>query len=320
MATSNPLQPSAPGKCIKCASKVPIICFFTNLTLAIFKMSVGWLTYSRSLFADGIHSLCDVIGSIGVIISLKIAGKAPDEDYPYGRGKAEFISSTFVYLILFVMSVLILWSSVKHIIQGDLKTPNILSLYSAVISVFANLIIFRLAMCAGTAVNSPAIIADANENKADMISSAAVVVGVAGCHLGYIYSDALAAIMVGLIIMHTAVTLGWKAIKHLVDTSIPEESIRLINGKILTVEQVKQVSYIKSRRTGHSYHVDVEIVISALLPVREGDAIAQAVKDRIMSISNKISNVVVITTCEEPNAKEKAKFEHSKSKRMAFSG
>lgn len=310
---------SAPDKCIRCANKVPVVCLFSNLTLALFKMTVGWITYSKGLFADGIHSLCDVIGNIGVIISLKISSKGVDEKYPYGRGKIEFISCIFVYSVLFIVAIVILASAIKHIIEGNLKTPSILSLFSALVSVFANMMLYRLAICAGKAMNSPAIIADANENKADMFSSIAVIVGIAGCNLGFKYSDALAAILVGLIILKTAVTLGWKAIQHLIDTAIPVENIKLINKRILTIEKVKRVNYIKTRRIGKHYQVDVEILLSPILSIREGDEIVQAVKNKIMKISNRLSDVVVIKACEQPNAKESIKL-LKKGEKLAFSG
>jgi len=318
MATPKLTLSSASAKCIRCANRVPVVCLFSNLTLALFKMTVGWLTHSKGLFADGIHSFCDVIGSAGVIISLKISGKGADEKYPYGRGKIEFISCIFVYSVLFLVAILILASAIKHLIQGNLRTPGILSLFSALVSVFANMMLYRLATCAGKAMNSPAIIADAKENKADMLSSVAVIVGISGCYLGYKYSDALAAIFVGLIIMKTAVTLGWKAIQNLIDTSIPVEKIKLINKRILTIEQVKRVSYIKTRRTGGHYQVDVEILLSPNLSIRDGDEIAQAVKYKIMNISNKISDVIVIKACEQPNAKTN-NILNKKAEKLVFS-
>ena len=282
---------------MRCAGRVPIVCFFSNLTLAIFKMSVGLLTNSKGLFADGIHSLSDVVATTGVIISLKISKKGEDASYPYGRGKIEFISCIFVYSVLLLVAFLILSNAIRDMIAGDLKTPNIISMFSAMVSVIANVILYRLGLCAGRAINSPAIIANANENKADMLSSMAVIVGILGCHLGFIYSDAIAAVVVGLIILKTATTLGWKAIGDLVDTSIPERKLKVINVRILRVKEVKRVNYIKTRRLGTKYWIDVEILLSPDISMQEGDIISAAVKSQVMNISGKIRDVAVIKSC-----------------------
>ena len=309
---SENINNTIPDKCIICAKKVPVVCFFSNLTLAVFKMSVGSLTGSKGLFADGIHSLSDVVATTGVIISLKISDKGYDERYPYGRGKVEFISCIFVYSVLFIVAILILTEAIHSIYIGDVKVPGLISLFTAIVSVIANILLYRLGLCAGNAVNSPAIIANANENKADMLSSVAVILGIIGANLGYTYCDPLAAVVVGLIILKTATTLGWKAIEALVDTSLPVNKLQVLNEIILDVTGVEKVNYIKSRRIGKYYLLDVEIQVSPDLLVREGEAILQVVKYELKKISDRVKDVVVILACENPRerliGKEKAKF------------
>ncbi len=312
MDTQSTIKSKVPEKCFPCARKVPIVCLFSNLTLAVFKMSVGHLTGSKGLFADGIHSLSDVVATTGVIVSLKISDKGHDEQYPYGRGKVEFISCIFVYSILFIVAVMILIEATSSIISGDLKAPSLISLFTAVVSVIANVILYRLGLCAGTAVNSPAIIANANENKADMLSSIAVILGIIGSNLGYTYCDPLAAIAVGLIILKTALSLGWVAIKALVDTSLSVKKLKLLNEIILGVDGVERVNYIKSRSLGKHYWLDVEIQVSPDLLVREGNIILKVVKYELMKISDRVKDVVVILACRNPQdmllSEEKAKF------------
>jgi cation diffusion facilitator family transporter len=293
-----------PEKCHACAKRVPVVCFFSNLTLAVFKMSVGYLTGSKGLFADGIHSLSDVVATTGVIVSLRISEKGEDARYPYGRGKIEFISCVFVYSILFIIAVLILIEAISSILIGNLKAPNMISLFSALVSVTANVILFRLGLCAGRAVNSPAIIANANENKADMLSSIAVIFGIIGANLGYPIADPLAAIVVGLIILRTSSTLGWRAIKALVDTSLPAEKLKAINGIILEVPGVEKVNYIKTRQLGKKFWLDIEIRVSPDILVREGDVISKVVKYEIMRISHRIRDVVVIQSCRKNNDRD----------------
>jgi cation diffusion facilitator family transporter len=289
-----------PAKCVGCAKRVPVVCFFSNLTLAIFKMSVGFLTNSKGLFADGIHSLSDVVATSGVIISLKIADRKEDPRYPYGRGKIEFVSCVFVYAILFIVAILILSEAITSIIEGNLKAPGMISLFSAIVSIIANVLLFKLGLCAGRAVNSPAIIANANENKADLLSSLAVSVGIIGSNMGYLYCDPLAAVAVGLIILKTSTTLGWKAIEDLMDTSLPADKLAAINEIILGMGVVEKVNFIKTKRLGSSYWLDVEVQVSPNLSMREGDVLLKVVKKTILEISDKIRNATVVLACDKP--------------------
>jgi len=268
-------------------------------------MSVGVLTDSRGLFADGLHSFSDVIATGGVILSLRIADKGADPRYPYGRGKIEFVSCIFVYSVLFIIGTLIFSESVWSIYKGDVKAPGMVSLFPALFSVIANAFLCRLGKCAGKAVNSPAIIANANENKADSLSSVAVIAGIIAANLGYTYCDPLAAAGVGLVIMRMASKLEWRAIENLMDKSLPVDKLRAINERILEVEEVKKVNYIKTRQIGKQYWLDVEIQVAPSMTMRVGDVISKVVKKTIMNISEKIKDVTVVLACSKPEEKIK---------------
>ncbi len=76
-------------KCMKCGRQIPWVCFFGNLCLAVFKITVGIISGSKGLVADGMHSGSDVLATVMVIISLKMAGRGENKKHPWGYGKAE---------------------------------------------------------------------------------------------------------------------------------------------------------------------------------------------------------------------------------------
>src|SRR5690625_4275919 len=84
-----------------------------NVLLTIVKAIGGFLSGSRALLADALHSASDIVGSIVVLFAVKIANKPPDEEHPYGHGKAENIASIIVALLLIVVGVEISISSIK---------------------------------------------------------------------------------------------------------------------------------------------------------------------------------------------------------------
>src|SRR5690625_3820044 len=76
-----------------------------NIFLAIIKAVGGIISGSRALIADALHSTTDIIGSVVILFAVKIANKPPDEEHPYGHGKAENIASIIVALLLIVVGV-----------------------------------------------------------------------------------------------------------------------------------------------------------------------------------------------------------------------
>src|SRR5512136_927168 len=78
-----------------------------NVVLASIKIVTGVLGNSYALIADGIESTTDIVSSLVVWTGLKISSLPPDDDHPYGHGKAEPIAGFIVALALLGAAVLI---------------------------------------------------------------------------------------------------------------------------------------------------------------------------------------------------------------------
>ena len=71
-----------------------------NTVLASTKLAAGILGHSHALIADAVESLADVFSSVIVWRGLVVAAAPPDEDHPYGHGKAEPIAAAIVSVML----------------------------------------------------------------------------------------------------------------------------------------------------------------------------------------------------------------------------
>ena len=156
-------------------------------------MFVGYATGSKGLVADGMHSASDVLATVMVIISLGIARRKADDSHPWGHGKVEFAGALLVYCILFILAVFLLQDAVWAIAEGTTRPPELVSAVAACASILANYILSGYGFCAGRQLNSPAMVANAQENRADLLSSVAVVFGIVGANLGFVMLDAVAA-------------------------------------------------------------------------------------------------------------------------------
>src|SRR5262245_33355225 len=80
--------------------RLSLIGLFTNLALATIKLLAGLLGHSSALVADAVESMADVLGSLVVWSGLRIASQPPDENHPYGHGKAEALAALMVSCLL----------------------------------------------------------------------------------------------------------------------------------------------------------------------------------------------------------------------------
>jgi cation diffusion facilitator family transporter len=277
-------QAEAPIKiehCRRCARVAPWYSFWGNLALAIHKLVVGVLGGSTALVADAIHSFGDVIGSTSILIATHMAGKKPDEKFPYGRGKAEFVSAVFVYVMLLFLATAIMVSSLRAILANDISPPHFVTAASAVVSVLYNYLMYKFTKCAGIRNNSPAILADAFENRADAISSIAVIAGIIAARVIHPILDPIAALIVCVIIFWNCQEQLREAAAGLMDRGLPEARIDEIRGLAESQAGVSRVTFVRTRQTGVHFWIDLGVEVEEGITVEAADTIAAAVRDAV---------------------------------------
>ncbi|MEI6208471.1 MAG: cation diffusion facilitator family transporter [Desulfuromonadales bacterium] len=281
--------------CQKCGQTSPRWSFFGNTLAALFKVLIGTLTGSKGLVADGVHSAADAMSSLFILVALKVADKPHDDKHPYGYGKIEYISTLFASVFLFVGAGSIFLDALKTFQLGGHDTPGNAALLATVISLGFSYLMYDSNTCAGTQLSSPAMLADANESKADSITSVAVLFGLIGSKLGYPNADTFAAVVVSLFIFNMSVEMFLQGINGLIDMSVDPEVMAEIVAASMNIEGVAGVKSVKSRQMGQKNWVDLEIGISKKKTMHEVHGITKKVRDAIMKDVDGISGVSVAT-------------------------
>jgi cation diffusion facilitator family transporter len=272
---------------------VPWYAFGGNLALTVFKIVVGYLGGSNALIADGFHSFTDVIGTSVILVSCRISEKPADADHPYGHGKVEFMSATFIYLVLILLAIGIFAGGVSVIVHWEMRTPSFVTLLGGGVSIFYNVIMYRLGQCAGKRNSSPALLANSFENRADAISSTAVVVGIILAITVHPVLDPIAACVVGVIIFVNCVVELRKSMAGLMDRSLPGDAVLRIKHVALAQDGVDDVTFVRSRPIGTNYWLDIGVEVAPDLDVTRAESIASRVRGELMRRSQKFHTVEV---------------------------
>src|SRR5699024_4553451 len=187
-----------------------------NILLTIFKGIGGFLTGSRALLADALHSASDVVGSVVVLFAVKIANKPPDDEHPYGHGKAENVASIIVALLLIIVGVEISISSIEVFFGDHPEAPGSLALFILIIAIIIKEFLFYYKLWLGRKYRSSALISEAWHHRSDSLSSLAALLGIGLAILGeklqlsfLIYGDAVA----GIIVSGIVIKVGYELIK-----------------------------------------------------------------------------------------------------------
>ncbi|MGY3715403.1 cation diffusion facilitator family transporter [Sutcliffiella cohnii] len=269
-----------------------------NIILAILKAIAGVLGNSRALVADAAHSASDVAGSIAVYVGLKAAKRPPDEDHPYGHGKAENIAAIIVAVLLFFVGVEIGKSSFTAFFE-EIEAPKMIAVYAAIISIIVKEWMFRYKYNLGKKIKSDAIIANAYEHRSDVFSSIAALIGISGAIIGgmigldwLVYLDPAAGLFVAALIIKMAWNLGKESIHNTMDHVLHDEDAEHFKQIVVTVPGVLKIDELHAREHGHYVIVDLKISVDPYITVEEGHKIGKNVKQKLME-TQEVQNVFV---------------------------
>ncbi|MEK4028691.1 MULTISPECIES: cation diffusion facilitator family transporter [Bacillaceae] len=261
-----------------------------NIFLAVLKGVCGVIGHSRALIADAAHSASDVAGSLAVWVGLRAAKRPPDEDHPYGHGKAESISAIVVAVLLVLVGIEIGISSVKAFFH-NIEPPKAIAIYAVLFSILVKEAMFQYKYRLGKRLKSNALIANAYEHRSDVYSSIAALIGIGAAMLGgklgiewLVYGDPVAGLLVSVLVLKIAWTVGSESIHNTMDHVLHEENTGSFREAVLSVPDVRKINSLYAREHGHYVIIDLKISVDPLMTVEEGHSVGKQVKQKLLAL------------------------------------
>lgn len=271
-----------------------------NTLLAIIKAVGGILSGSRALIADALHSTTDIIGSIVILFAVKIANKPPDEEHPYGHGKAENIASIIVALLLIVVGAEISISSIKMFFGDVPNAPGTIAIYILIASIIIKELLFYYKHWLGKKYNSAALVSEAWHHRSDSLSSLAALSGVGLAILGayleidvLIYGDAIAGIIVSIIVIKVGYDLAKDSANVVLEQVLDKKDIVKYENTIKQVEGVIDINELLARTHGSYVVIDIKISVNPNITVKQGHDIASHAKSSLLQHHQEVEDVFV---------------------------
>jgi cation diffusion facilitator family transporter len=281
------------------AKKIAWISVISNIILTLGKLFIGWYGNSDAVFADGIHSAADVFASVIVLLVIKIANKPADKEHPYGHGKAEVIVSGIVGILLFLVSIYVVFEGIAGFFH-EVETPSYLAMWVAIISYVTKIILYRSSLKVAKEHNSKAIEAIAFDHKADIVASIAAAIGVLLSIMGerfdiFIlhYGDKAASIFVAYLIFKISKEMLMEAFDILLERNIDAATLQEYMNVVNEFPEVKRIDRIRAREHGHYILVDLRISIDHFKTIKEGHDLAKLIKGRMMEKYDNIEEVLI---------------------------
>ncbi|KTD33728.1 cation efflux family protein [Legionella nautarum] len=275
------------------AKKTTLIGAAITASLGIIKAVGGVFFHSHALLADGVHSFSDLLTDLMVVFASKYGSQDADESHPYGHQRIETAATLLLAVLLILAGAGIAWDSLDELIHNAVEKPGWFAFPIALVSIVANEGLFHYTHQIGKRIQSSLIIANAWHHRSDAASSIVVAIGLLGSILGFSYLDAIAAVIVGFMIIKMGMSYGWNSVKELVDSGVELQMLEKIMQIIQSVDGVEKIHQLRSRLMGGDIYIDVHILVNPYISVSEGHYIAQHVDKALVEQLDAVKDVTV---------------------------
>ena len=260
----------------------------SDVCLSALKIVTGIIGHSSAILADGIHSISDTVTDALVYAMVRLSGKGVDEHYRYGRGKFETLAAFLISILLVVVALGLMTEGLKDVwaaLQGEtLERPHNVALVVGIIAVVVKEGLYHYTRLKGRKTGSNALKAYAWHHRADALSTAATLLGVAGAmFLGERWRvlDPIAAIAVSVVILVLAYRLGRPAVEELLEVSLPKDEQDKIADIVNNTPGVKAFHNLRTRRNGNLRVVDLHVKVDGGLSVSDSHNITREIERQL---------------------------------------
>tara|TARA_B100001123_G_scaffold204300_1_gene231697 strand:- start:36 stop:1202 length:1167 start_codon:yes stop_codon:yes gene_type:complete len=258
-----------------------------NTLLFIFKLFVGIITGAVSLIADAVHTLSDVVTSLIVIWGFKQSKKPADIGHPYGHGRAEYIATLIISVLLCVAGIEFIETAIDRIKNPILIISDWWIIAILGLTVVIKEITARYAKFLSSKIASGLLHADAWHHRTDALSSILVLIALIAGNFGYSSIDGWAGLFVALILIYTGFDIARDSVDDLIGKPPDVAELDTIRDIALSVPGALGVHDISV----HSYGLDKFVSIHAEINAKKTAAEAHDISEEIESKLGKAMGV-----------------------------
>jgi cation diffusion facilitator family transporter len=283
---------SSPDSQHKEKSRIALTSVIAAVFLTAMKSVVGLMTGSLGILSEAAHSGLDLLAALITLFAVRIADRPADKDHLYGHGKVENFSALIETIILIVTCGWIIYEAIERLLYKTVHIEvNVWSFAVIIVAIIVDISRSRALYRVARKYHSQALEADALHFSSDVWSSSVVIVGLIFTLLGFPIGDAIAALLVALLVIVVSLRLGKRTIDALMDR-MPLGLYEKLHEVAMAVPGVKRCGNIRLRQSGSKTFADMYVWIKRTLPFEQAHNVVTGVEKQIETMLPNIDVVI----------------------------
>lgn len=261
--------------------KASLLGVFGNLFLLLIKGIVGFISGSQAMIADAFNSASDILSSIMTFFGQRIASKPKDEDHNLGHGKAEYIYSMLISIIMIIMVFKVFKDSIVNLFTLEKATFTPWLIVVCFLTIIIKIGLFLYTNRLYKKNKSLLLKASRNDHRNDFILTSLNLIACVLGYYGIYFVDSVAGIFISIWIFIVAYKIFIESYDILMDKSIDDETKEKVYKVISAHKEIKKISHFNSTPVGYMYQISFTIFVDGNLSTFDSHEIANNLEKEI---------------------------------------
>lgn len=253
----------------------------STTVVVAFKLVGAWMSGSIAVLAEAIQSTLDIALSLAVVGTVKLANKPPDDEHPYGHGKAELLLSAFQMVLVILTAAVIAWQAALSLANPHPIRPG-WGLAPMIYAVIANTVVIIHLKRVAKQTNSSALEGEAEHLRGDVLASLGIIVGL----LAYMATnwkqlDPIIAIVFTVFGAYFAIRQLRKVLHPLMDGALPPEELSRIETVLEEHPESRGYHLVRTRQAGMLRIVSLHVLLDDDLSFVKAHDIAEQIESEL---------------------------------------
>lgn len=254
-----------------------------NIFLLVIKGIIGFMTNSKAMIADFFNSAGDVFSSFMTFIGNKIASKPYDDDHNLGHGKAEYIYSMLISIVMFITVLIILKDSILSIFKPSHYEFSIWLIVVCIITIILKFLLFLYTNKISKKLNNLLIKANSKDHRNDCVLTLLNLISAILSRNGIYFIDGIVGTVISVWIILTAINIFKESYDVLMDKCMNDITKNEVLKIIENHKEIKKITHFNSTPVGYKYQISLSIFVDGNLSTFESHNIADNLEKEIIN-------------------------------------
>ncbi|KAA8619891.1 Cation efflux family protein [Pyrenophora tritici-repentis] len=260
--------------------------FVVNFCLFVIQMYAAISTGSLSLFATAADAFMDLVSSVVMLITSRMAARPSVYKYPVGRTRIETIGIIMFCCLMTTVAIQLIIESGRALGAGAKEHEQ---LHIIPIAFVATAIFCKGSLCIYCFIfrRYPAVHVFFIDHRNDIVVNAfGLAMSIVGSRVVW-YLDPIGAILIGVLILTSWAANAFDHVWLLVGKSAPQEFISKLIYLVVTHDtRIQKVDTCRAYHAGQNYYVEVDIVMDEGQPLKVTHDVAQTLQRKLEGLAD----------------------------------